>query len=140
MNPQNRIFAPPLPSDTENRFTTGLSTVGRVDLEMHMLFSGFGVTYKCGYSIASVRLSPHTHVASPPCDRSEYDGQLELDLGNLCAWDPGHISAEELKADPDGTCLRLATAMTQTLVAAIFRLPSEASSVGLSLVPTSARG
>jgi len=62
-------------------------------------------------------------------DRAEYDGQLELDLGNLTAWDPGHVDANELRADPDGTCLRLATAMTQSLVAAIFRLPSEAATV-----------
>ena len=61
--------------------------------------------------------------------RAEHDGQLELDLGNLTAWDPGHVDANELRADPDGMCLRLATAMTQSLVAAIFRLPSEAATV-----------
>ncbi len=58
--------------------------------------------------------------------REEYDGGLDYDLGNLMASDPAPVDAERLRADPDGACLELATRITQSLVARLFELPSEA--------------
>lgn len=53
--------------------------------------------------------------------------QLELDLGNLCAYDPSPLDASHLTPlSRDATCLQLATAMTQALVGQLWALPSEA--------------
>lgn len=66
--------------------------------------------------------------------REEYDeGQLELDLGNLLAFDPEPVEAGE---NVDKACHSLATKLTQTLIGSLFRLPTEASDAGpLALLP-----
>ena len=46
------------------------------------------------------------------------------------AFDPSPVDAEALRRDPAAVCLDLATRITQSLIARIFALPSEASAVG----------
>lgn len=61
------------------------------------------------------------------CRDDGYAGQLEYDLGNLCAADPSPLDQDAYV--PTGrprTCLDVATAMTQALVAQLFALPGEA--------------
>ena len=62
--------------------------------------------------------------------RNAFEGQLEYDLGNLAAFHPAPVDAEEFRSDPDGACLELASRITQSLVARIFQLPVEPSAVG----------
>lgn len=62
-------------------------------------------------------------------DRQEYEGQIQYDLGNMMASDHGPIDQARFRADPDGACLEVATQMTQSLVARLFELPSEAALV-----------
>ncbi|KAK9916893.1 hypothetical protein WJX75_008410 [Coccomyxa subellipsoidea] len=60
----------------------------------------------------------------------EYEGQIQYDLGNMMASDHGPIDQARFRADPDGACLEVATQMTQSLVARLFELPSEAALEG----------
>ena len=55
---------------------------------------------------------------------------MDFDLGNLTAYDPSPINAEEFLANPDTACLDAATKVTQALIAQLFALPSEAADVG----------
>lgn len=67
-------------------------------------------------------LHPHPR---PP--RSDASGHLEIDLGNLSAYDPTPLNPEDFTPLNRGAkCLELATAMTQALVSQLFALPSEA--------------
>ncbi|KAK9810312.1 hypothetical protein WJX72_008404 [[Myrmecia] bisecta] len=66
-----------------------------------------------------------TEVAHPPLrvtaeqlgvtPGEEYDGQLEYDLGNLAAFDVSPLDSEALRANPEDSCLELATKITQSL-------------------------
>ncbi|KAK9841014.1 hypothetical protein WJX81_005502 [Elliptochloris bilobata] len=60
----------------------------------------------------------------------EFEGGLDYDLGNMMACDPSPVDAERLRADPSLACLEMATRITQSLVARLFELPSEAAPVG----------
>lgn len=52
---------------------------------------------------------------------------LEFDLGNLSAYDPSPLEAEDFTPlNRSAKCLEVATAMTQALVSQLFALPSEA--------------
>ena len=51
-------------------------------------------------------------------------------MGNLAAFDPSPVEAEQFAADPDAACLAVASKITQALVAKLFGLPSEAADVG----------
>lgn len=51
-------------------------------------------------------------------------------MGNLAAYDPSPVDAEQFAANPDAACLTVATKITQSLVAKLFALPSEAADVG----------
>ena len=59
-----------------------------------------------------------------------FEGELKFDLGNLTAFDPSPVNAEQFAADPDAACLSVASKITQALVAQLFALPSEAADVG----------
>ena len=72
--------------------------------------------------------------------REEYEGGLDYDLGNLMASDPSPVDAERLRADPDGTCLELATRITQSLVARLFELPSEVRRQACHVLPCRSAG
>lgn len=61
--------------------------------------------------------------------RQEYQGNIDYDLGNLMASDHGPIDQARFRADPGGACIAVATQMTQSLVARLFELPSEAALV-----------
>lgn len=61
--------------------------------------------------------------------REEYSGPLEYDLGSLTASSHNPVDQERFKADPNSACLDLATQITQSLVARLFELPSEAAPV-----------
>lgn len=65
---------------------------------------------------------------SPPS--STYDGLLELDVGNMTAFDPSPSGkqAEALVGDGGKTLLPLATAAAQALVAALWSLPASSAS------------
>lgn len=63
--------------------------------------------------------------------REEYSGHLEFDLGNLMASEQGPIDKERFARQPDAACLELATQITQSLVARLFQLPSQAAPVRL---------
>jgi regulator of ribosome biosynthesis len=56
-----------------------------------------------------------------------YAGQLEVDLGNLSAFDPAPLDAADFDAPEAASarCLELATAITQALVGQLFGLPAE---------------
>ncbi|CAK0734961.1 hypothetical protein CVIRNUC_000508 [Coccomyxa viridis] len=56
----------------------------------------------------------------------EYDGDLDFDLGNLMAAERGSIDQERFKSEPDTACREVATQITQSLIARLFQLPSEA--------------
>ena len=58
--------------------------------------------------------------------RLEYDGELDFDLGNLMAAEQGPIDQERFKSEPDAACREVATQITQSLIARLFQLPSEA--------------
>ena len=58
--------------------------------------------------------------------RLEYDGDLDFDLGNLMAAERGPIDQERFKSEPDTACREVATQITQSLIARLFQLPSEA--------------
>ena len=58
--------------------------------------------------------------------RLEYDGDLDFDLGNLMAAERGPIDQERFKSEPDAACREVATQITQSLIARLFQLPSEA--------------
>ncbi len=61
-----------------------------------------------------------------PVRRSEYDGQLEFDLGLLTAWDPAPIDAAAYAGpNRNETCEETARAMTQSLINQLFQLPAE---------------
>lgn len=45
--------------------------------------------------------------------RSEYEGQLEYDIGNLMAFDPAPLDTQRFSLDPDGTCAEIARGITQ---------------------------
>jgi regulator of ribosome biosynthesis len=52
---------------------------------------------------------------------------LELDVGNLCAFDPSPLNPEDFTPlNRSAKCLEVATAMTQALVTQLFGLPGEA--------------
>ena len=57
--------------------------------------------------------------------RDEYAGHLEWDLGNLTAYDPAPLDASQFAADGEAQCLEFARAITQSLTARLFDLPSE---------------
>ena len=63
--------------------------------------------------------------------RLEYDGELDFDLGNLMAAERGPIDQERFKSEPDTACCEVATQITQSLIARLFQLPSEAIPVCL---------
>lgn len=63
--------------------------------------------------------------------RLEYDGELDFDLGNLMAAERGPIDQERFKSEPDTACREVATQITQSLIARLFQLPSEAIPVCL---------
>jgi len=66
----------------------------------------------------------HGLVAGP--HREESQGQLEIDLGNLSAWDPAPIDAEAYQgSNREEVCLETARGMAQTLVTQLFQLPGE---------------
>jgi len=58
------------------------------------------------------------HHATPPHPRSdEFSGQLDIDLGNLTAYDPAPIEAAAYAgAGREAACAETARAMAQTLV------------------------
>lgn len=64
------------------------------------------------------------------CYRDQFEGQLDFDLGNLTAYDPSPVDAEEFAKNPDAACLAAASKVTQALIAKLFALPSEAADVG----------
>jgi regulator of ribosome biosynthesis len=60
----------------------------------------------------------------PRCRRAATNDQLDYDLGNLCAHDPAPINPEDFQQDREAKCLEIAQAITQSLVAKLFELPS----------------
>ena len=64
--------------------------------------------------------------------REEYDGDIEFDLGNLMATGRTPLDTERFKSEPDAACLEVATQMTQSLIARLFQLPSQAIPVRLA--------
>ena len=72
--------------------------------------------------------SPGTEV-SDLVRRDQYNGDLHFDLGNMMACEQGPIDRERFEREPDAACLELATQITQSLVAQLFQLPSEAAPV-----------
>lgn len=58
--------------------------------------------------------------------RVEYEGDLEFDLGNLMATGRSPLDTERFKSEPDAACLEVATQITQSLIAQLFQLPSQA--------------
>ncbi|GFR50857.1 hypothetical protein Agub_g13140, partial [Astrephomene gubernaculifera] len=66
----------------------------------------------------------------------EYEGQLEYDIGNLCAFDPAPLDTARLLVDPDGTCAEMARGITQAVVTQLFNLPAEPITGGrLAVLP-----
>eukprot|EP00873_Tetraselmis_striata_P004784 jgi/Tetstr1/425048/TSEL_015513.t1 len=62
-----------------------------------------------------------------------YSGSLEYDLGHLAAFEPSALDSAKFDTPGSGreaACLELATSITQSLVAQVFGLPSEAAEVG----------
>ena len=70
--------------------------------------------------------------------REEYAGQLEYDLGNLTAFDPAPVEASlYLGEGGEDALLETARAITQSLAAQLFGLPSESVQGGrLAHLPT----
>ena len=64
-----------------------------------------------------------------PGRREQYQGDLHFDLGNMMACEQGPIDRERFQREPDAACLELANQITQSLVAQLFQLPSEAAPV-----------
>lgn len=54
----------------------------------------------------------------------EYEGTLEVDVGNLLVTEPSPIDRSEMKKDVEGKCKELATIMAQELISKLFCLPS----------------
>ncbi len=67
--------------------------------------------------------------------RHEYQGDLQYDLGNMMASDHGPLNQARFRDDTNKACLEVATQITQSLVARLFELPSEAALVRLWPVP-----
>uniref|UniRef100_A0A061RH30 Ribosome biogenesis regulatory protein n=1 Tax=Tetraselmis sp. GSL018 TaxID=582737 RepID=A0A061RH30_9CHLO len=68
----------------------------------------------------------------------EYEGSLEFDIGNMAAFEPSALKTEEFDCPEkrEDVCQKLAQEITQSLVAKIFALPSEAADVGrLAILP-----
>ena len=63
--------------------------------------------------------------------RQEYGGELQYDLGNMMASDHGPLDQARFKDDTNRACLEVATQITQSLVARLFELPSDAALVRL---------
>lgn len=66
--------------------------------------------------------------------REEYDGDLEFDLGNLMATGRSPLDTQRFKSEPDAACLEVATQMTQSLIARLFQLPSQAIPVRFAIL------
>ncbi|CAL8467031.1 g6567 [Coccomyxa elongata] len=60
----------------------------------------------------------------------EYEGELQYDLGNMMASDHGPLDQARFRDDTNRACLEVATQTTQSLVARLFELPSEAALEG----------
>ncbi|KAF5843321.1 ribosome biogenesis regulatory protein-domain-containing protein [Dunaliella salina] len=55
-----------------------------------------------------------------------HQGQLDVDIGNLSAWDPAPIDAAAYQGpNREEVCTETARAMAQTLVGQLFQLPGE---------------
>lgn len=80
-------------------------------------------------------MSPAALVHLPQCPvlptREEYEGQLDYDLGHLCAFDPAPVDLARYQKSTERTSERseyleeVARAITQSLVGRLFALPSE---------------
>jgi hypothetical protein len=67
------------------------------------------------------------HIILSVWHRDNAYSHLEFDLGNLSAFDPSPVDAEDFTPlNRSSKCLEVATAMTQALVSQLFALPSEA--------------
>jgi regulator of ribosome biosynthesis len=54
----------------------------------------------------------------------QYEGTLEVDVGNLLVCEPSPLDKSEMKKDVEGKCKELATVMAQELISKLFCLPS----------------
>ena len=59
-----------------------------------------------------------------------FEGDLELDLGNLMAYSPAEVDPAALARDPEAHVAGLAQGMAQALVGRVFELPTTAAPVG----------
>ena len=69
------------------------------------------------------------HLSVYAC-RDEHDGNLEVDLGNLAAYDPIPIDASTFAGGTEDACRGMATRVMQALTRRLFDLPSEPAAVG----------
>mmetsp|Transcript_2676 Transcript_2676/g.3042 ORF Transcript_2676/g.3042 Transcript_2676/m.3042 type:complete len:345 (+) Transcript_2676:123-1157(+) len=68
--------------------------------------------------------------AAAALNETAFQGTLELDLGHLTAFDPSPADEAAFKADPNAATLEIGRAITQSLVAQIFDLPTEDTDIG----------
>mmetsp|Transcript_37141 Transcript_37141/g.62514 ORF Transcript_37141/g.62514 Transcript_37141/m.62514 type:complete len:349 (+) Transcript_37141:103-1149(+) len=68
--------------------------------------------------------------AAQALQEEAFQGNLELDLGLLYAYDPAPVDEEEFNKDPTATILANGTKIAQTLIGEVFKLPMIETELG----------
>uniref|UniRef100_A0A7S0WWL2 Ribosome biogenesis regulatory protein n=1 Tax=Pyramimonas obovata TaxID=1411642 RepID=A0A7S0WWL2_9CHLO len=75
--------------------------------------------------------------AAQALQEEAFQGNLEMDLGNLYAYDPSPTDEEEFKGDPTETIIQNGTKIAQSLIGEIFKLPMVETELGfMAKLPT----